>query len=431
MKVIKFGGAVLKDAFGFSKMADILQNYNEQKILVVISALDKTTAELQKSAKTAQSGNENLALNLISQIIKKHKVFSKELVKSKQNFDSIQIDLLSIENRLINYIRGICLTRELSPRILDVVLSYGELLALKIIEAFLMECGFVFSTVDSSQIIVTDSSFGSANHLQNETMKNIEEHVLPVFSKSNLALTQGFVARNIKGDITTMGIESSNLTAAIYSAYLKADELIIWTDVEGIRSADPKIVQDSKSIPFLNFREALSLSNDGLKLIYPSMIKIAEENNFDIVFRSAFNPDGEFTIISNKNDSAGHLVITGKSGLIYYSFANNSEDELLDFCGTTGIQYFSFDANISEVLISDNNILGELLKEKGWNFAENYSVITVHNFNRLNEIIQVFNDYEFSNKYKFSYSEYQNTLKIVVSDSDLNALINALHWKLI
>ena len=92
MKVIKFGGAVLKDAFGFSKMADILQNYNEQKILVVISALDKTTAELQKSAKTAQSGNENLALNLISQIIKKHKVFSKELVKSKQNFDSIQID---------------------------------------------------------------------------------------------------------------------------------------------------------------------------------------------------------------------------------------------------------------------------------------------------------------------------------------------------
>jgi len=427
MKVMKFGGAVLNSFDGFFRMVEILKGFQSEKLLIVVSAFAKSTRNLQPAAKTAESGNFDSAFQIISDFIDEHIEFSNKLIRKQIVLDSLTKEIKTVQKNLTDYIRGIAITAELSSRILDTVLSFGELLALKVTGAYLKEQQFNFESVDSTSIIVTDSKFGNASPLKQVTAAKINKSVLPLFDKKSIILTQGFVARDSNKDITTMGIESSNLTAAIYAGFLWADELIIWTDVEGIRTADPKIAMHTKSIPLMSRIQALSASLHGLKLIYPSMLEYADEFDFNIVFRSAFKPLGESTTITSKTNNNPFLIISN-SGL-YYLSKNDRESEFIFNIPKLNhlISEFSFSADMSEILIQEKSYKEMKNLSKYWNIVKGYSLITLFNpvineetFNILERFIRI-------EKIKFTFNGFNNRLLIIAPDQFAEKLIRFLH----
>lgn len=303
MKVMKFGGAVLRSREGFTQMVDILRSQSGVPLLVIISAFSTSTRDLERAARAAENGDQDLAFSICDGIIREHHRFADELLAIKTTKDALNFFLDECETRLHQLLRGISITHELTPRTLDIILSFGEMLALHIVRHFLEESGFDLTFVDSSNIIVTNAVHGAATPDSSLTALNVERVLRPAFGRSSIVLTQGFVAKSSTGEITTMGKESSNLTATLLGVLLNADEIIIWSDVEGIYTADPKLIQNAQPIPQMNYRQARRAAASGLKLIYSTMIEPSERANIPLVFRSAFAPTGNFTRIAANTDS--------------------------------------------------------------------------------------------------------------------------------
>jgi len=303
MKVMKFGGSVLRSHEGFTQMVNILRSQSNIPLLVIISAFATSTRDLERSARAAERGEQELAIAFCDEIIREHRHFSDELLTNTTTKDALGFFLDECATRLNQLLRGISITRELTPRTLDIILSYGEMLALHIVRHFLGESGFDLTFVDSSTIIVTNAVHGAATPDSSRTALNVERVLRPAFVKSNVVLSQGFVAKSFSGEITTMGKESSNLTATLLAEHLGADEVVIWTDVEGIYSADPKLIPKAQPIPQMNYDQARKAAASGLKLIYSTMIEPSERANIPLVFRSAFAPDGNCTRILAQADS--------------------------------------------------------------------------------------------------------------------------------
>jgi aspartate kinase len=303
MKVMKFGGAVLRSREGFTQMVDILRSQSSVPLLVIISAFASSTRDLERAVRTAESGAQELAFALCDEIIREHRNFSDELLANITTKDALRFFVDECETRLHQLLRGIAITRELTPRTLDIILSYGEMLALHIVRHFLDESGFDLTFVDSSTIIVTNAAHGAATPDTSLTASNVEKVLRPAFARSRIVLTQGFVAKSSTGEITTMGKESSNLTATLLAELLGADEVVIWTDVEGIYTADPKLIPNAQPIPQMNYEQARRAAASGLKLIYSTMIEPSERANIPLVFRSAFAPMGNYTRIAATTDS--------------------------------------------------------------------------------------------------------------------------------
>ena len=301
--------------------------------------------------------------------------------------------------KLFDFINSISITGELTPRIQDAVLSFGELLALIIIDKYLDEKNIKHKCIDSTSIIVSDNNFLKAKPLLKETGDNVIKFLLPELNDNQIIITQGFVARSVDGDITTMGMESSNLTATLLACILKSDKLTLWTDVEGIRSADPKFISDTKLIKNLSFTDAYVSAENGLKLIYPSMIDIAEENNLELIYKSAFNSQGGSTLINN-GKSTDYPIINSQQNLKYIkisarSFKSNIKwknffDNLMNFqSDIVELQYKSD----SIILIISNRInLKEILKNIEYTIIDNCSLITLSNLN----LAQIKDIYQFS-----------------------------------
>jgi len=282
-------------------MVQILKT-ESSPLLVVISAFGSATRDLEHAARTAETGAQELAFAYCDAIIREHHHFADELLTNETTKAALNFFLDESLLRIRDVIRGISITRELTDRTLDIILSYGELLAIHIVRHFLDESGFDLAFVSADTVIVTDNTHGSATPNRELTSHKIERTLRPAFEKKNIVLTQGFVAKSAQGEITTMGKESSNLTATLLAELLEASEVIIWTDVEGICTADPKVAPNTQTIATMNYAEARVAAVSGLKLIYSTMIEPAERANIPITFRSAFSISSNYTTISR--DSA-------------------------------------------------------------------------------------------------------------------------------
>lgn len=298
MKIMKFGGTVLRSKEGFDHFEEILNQYKEEGIVLVISAFSDNTRKLEKIARIAETGDLPAALELLESFIAAHSKMAEDMIITPEINESLQE--LYKEGWIIiaDLLKGISLTEELTMRTLDYVLSYGEFFAVHLVKHFLLEKNFDIEYVDSTKLIVSNTNFGKAQPMITETRANVKKYLKPLLSKNKIILTQGFVAKTKNKEITTMGIESSNLTATLLADLLELDEVIFWTDVEGVLNADPKLFPNAVNIPEMHYNTAYKSSLYGLKLIYPSMITNAQSNNIKLVFRSAFNPQGAQTVIS-------------------------------------------------------------------------------------------------------------------------------------
>ncbi|WP_366182719.1 bifunctional aspartate kinase/homoserine dehydrogenase I [Flavobacterium ovatum] len=296
MKVLKFGGTSVANAQNIKLVLDIVANKaKEDKIIVVVSALSKITDTLHLAAAKAAANDESFK-EIIAEIEKTHLDTLKQLIPVSE-----QSGLLSHIKRIINHLEtlldGCFLLGELSARTLDTILSFGELLSSYIIAEALKQNLKNTSYKDSRELIKTNNNFGKANvnfDVTNLLIKNYFDS-----NENQVVVMPGFISSSTEGISTTLGRGGSDFTASIIAAALHADDLEIWTDVNGMFTANPKIVKQAQPIATISYQEAMELSHFGAKVLYPPTIQPVLQKNIPIYIKNTFAPEVEGTYISN------------------------------------------------------------------------------------------------------------------------------------
>lgn len=299
MRILKFGGTSVGSAEAFAQVARIVARAKEEdpNIIVVTSAMSGVTDTLINAAKAAAKGEETPYRDARNQLLVKHQIVAGQLVE-----DGVERAALSrlLDEKLREFERlcqSIYVLGELTPRGLDVVSSLGEQMTAPLLAAVLRQQGLDAEAVDAREIVVTDDTFGSANPILDETCPRARERLLPLLEEGKVPVITGFIAATRDGITTTLGRGGSDYSAAILGACLDADEVQIWTDVNGILTADPRIVPDARTLPELSYVEAAELAYFGAKVLHPKTILPAIERDIPIRVLNTFDPDGPNTRI--------------------------------------------------------------------------------------------------------------------------------------
>ncbi len=296
MHVLKFGGSILRSAEDFMAMAEILRQRTSSPCLVIVSALSNSTRELDACCTLAIDSAER-AEQRCDDLLRRTQSWSEALLHSVDSKQTFARYVEQSRAEILQLLRGIAITKQLTPRIRDKVLAFGEHIASVLIGLYLGDQGITTQTVNAEEIIVTDGTHGAARPLRRESHYNSARLLLPILDSGKIVIMAGFIARSEGGHTTTMGRESSNLSAALMAQLLHAEELTVYTDVEGLRSADPSVVNNARLIPQLSYAQAYTLAAAGLKLLYPSMIEPLRAANITMNVRHLRNPDGPSTRI--------------------------------------------------------------------------------------------------------------------------------------
>ena len=306
MKVMKFGGTSV-GTVGSLRNVKMIVERREEPVIVVVSALGGITDRLIATARLAAEGNEEYLHSLQDIVTRHHDVINGIVPHEWQDEISSKVDALLDE--LGNIYKGVSLIRDLSPRSMDIIVSYGERLSSTIISKVINGA----QLFDSRQFIKTLDQFGK-HVLDNDATQTL---IHQTFDNApfKVALVPGFISSDSKGDVTNLGRGGSDYTAAILAAALDAEALEIWTDVDGFMTADPRIIPNSYVIDHMSFIEAMELCNFGAKVIYPPTIYPVFHKNIPILIKNTFNPDAPGTCISEQRPSAEGKDIKGISSI--------------------------------------------------------------------------------------------------------------------
>jgi aspartokinase/homoserine dehydrogenase 1 len=300
MKILKFGGSSIRDAERIKNVIDIVNNEskNNNIVGVVFSAFQGITDDLLNVSRMAADRNE-LYLNELSKIKERHIKTTAELLSAKTLIKT-EASVINLLDELGEILKGVYLIKELSLKTLDLVLSFGELLSNTIISFAFLDNKIENELLDARDIIVTDRNFGSARVLFDKTDINIKNYFK---DHKKIQIITGFIAATLQKETATLGRGGSDYTVSIIGAALGVDSIEIWTDVNGVLTADPKKVRDAFSISSMDYEEAMELSHFGAKVIYPPTMHPAAVKKIPVVIRNTFNPDFSGTVISNQSDS--------------------------------------------------------------------------------------------------------------------------------
>lgn len=305
--VMKFGGTSVKDG-GYNRIVDILRPYKEQRAIIVVSAIKGVTDELIEVARVAERGDNKAVQGFLDRNAERHR---NEARLSMKNIDAeIKSKLMQVDDELGHILYSLCYTRDLTPRILDYIMSFGERYSLELAAATLNIKGIRAVGLTGGEAgIITDTTFGDANPLMNATRQAVNERLIPLLEKGITPVIGGFAGVTKDGIITTFGRGGSDYTATILGAALDASEIIIWSDVDGMMTADPKLIK-SRTIPELTYEEAMELAAFGAKAFHPKSLIPAMERKIPIYVRNTFRPEGTGTLISEsgKKSHSGDIV---------------------------------------------------------------------------------------------------------------------------
>lgn len=293
MQVFKFGGASVKDAEGVKNLAKIVQNYPNNNLLIVVSAMGKMTNKLEELTWAYIKGDE-----VMHQLFDEVKAFHFEIIntlfKDHKNpiYDEVANTFVEIEWLLEEEASD-------SPNYLyDQIVSIGELISTKIVAAYLNLVGIFSIWTDARNYIQTDNNYRDANVFWDKTAHEIQKH-LPGFLDKGVVVTQGFIGSTSENFTSTLGREGSDYSAAIFCACLNGESLTIWKDVPGVLNADPKWFDETEKIDELSYHDAIELTYYGATVIHPKTIKPIQNKGIPLYVRSFLEPEGEGTMITN------------------------------------------------------------------------------------------------------------------------------------
>ncbi|MFT3825087.1 MAG: bifunctional aspartate kinase/homoserine dehydrogenase I [Chitinophagaceae bacterium] len=305
MQVLKFGGTSVANAENINKVVAIVQKaLEQQKTIVIVSALGGVTDSLLLSGNLAAAGDEQY-----KEVLKTVELRHLEAVKALIPVTK-QSSVLSWVKQRCNEIEDVCngvfLLGELSNRTKDRIVSYGELLSSQIVSMRLKAIDVENTWTDMRQLIVTDSNFGHAAVDFDATNAKCRQHF--VESDASLFIVPGFVAADEQGNTTTLGRGGSDYTAAIIASAVDAKLLEIWTDVSGMMTADPRLVKHARVLPHISYQEAMELSHFGAKVIYPPTIQPVMAKNIPVWIKNTFAPEDYGTLIENEVHKNGNHI---------------------------------------------------------------------------------------------------------------------------
>ena len=332
MKVFKFGGASVKDAAAVRNVASILARFKGEKLIVVVSAMGKSTNKLEEIVAAEKEKNVGQFTALVNELYDFHIAILGELFAEKhfKIYHEIETIFDQIRDRFQKPFP------ENYSYEYDQIVSLGEVISSKIISAYLFEQGFSSGWADSRELIRTNNQYQEGKVDWQKTEELVNQALLPKFSKVEIIVTQGFVGHTPEGFTTTLGREGSDYTAGIYAYCSNAESVTIWKDVPGMLNADPKYFSDTVKLDQISFKEAIELSYYGASVIHPKTIKPLQNKGIPLFVKSFIHPDEPGTIIqeSTDNDNLVPSFIVKKEQVLFsirpVDFSFIAEENLSD-----------------------------------------------------------------------------------------------------
>lgn len=294
MKVFKFGGASVKDAAAVRNVAGILERFSDEKLLIIVSAMGKTTNALEQLAKAYFKNETEEMWGHYRKVKEFHDTIIADLLEDRKYniYDEIDNQFVELESLL-----------EQKPEgnfdfVYDQIVSFGEILSTRIVSSYLKEKGFANRWIDARNFIFTSGPHRAANILWDETEEIITKRLKPIVEKQ-IVITQGFIGKSPNAFTTTLGREGSDYTAAIMAYCLGAESVTIWKDVAGVMNADPKRMPEAIKIDELSYNVAIELAYYGATVIHPKTIQPLKSKNIPLYVKSFVNPDAAGTVVSN------------------------------------------------------------------------------------------------------------------------------------
>lgn len=288
---MKFGGTSVGSEGAIRNLVGIVQQASQtQRVVVVVSAMSGVTDLLIESVRKAEQGDKWEYSNISAKIKEKHVDVITHMVKAGKDRD----DLLATINKLITQHIELCqaiqVLGDVTPRIMDAVVSLGERLSSPMVSAILRQNGVQSQAVDASKLLITDDIFQSAHPILDISQKNADTQLLPLLDSGVVPVVTGFIGGTRDGIYTTLGRGGSDFSGAIFAALVRSDELIIWTDVDGVMTTDPRLDSRAKVLPYLSYTEVGEMAFYGAKVLHPKTVQPVIAMGIPIYVRNTFNP---------------------------------------------------------------------------------------------------------------------------------------------
>jgi bifunctional aspartokinase / homoserine dehydrogenase 1 len=306
LQVMKFGGTSVGDATCITRTAKIISDgAKATHCVAVVSAMSGVTNRLIEAANLAQSGDATGAIAILNWIGDLHEKTLQELTLKEPERGAVRTALAAGFADGKRFCEGTALLGELSTRTLDAISSLGERLSAPLVSLAVRELGFASEPVAATDLIVTDAFHGGAEPIMDLTRAKSQARLRPLLEKGIVPIVTGFLGATSAGQLTTLGRGGSDYSATILGAALDANEVIIWTDVDGVLTADPRLVSEAKTIPEISYREAAELAYFGAKVLHPKTLKPVVQAAIPVWIRNSFQPERAGTKITPEGRSIG------------------------------------------------------------------------------------------------------------------------------
>ena len=306
LQVMKFGGTSVGDASCIARVAQIVRDASRQgPVVVVVSAMSGVTNRLVAASSRAEAGNREQVAELFAALRKQHEIALSALIPQSEKRNRLAASMEDIFREGERLCEGTVLLRELTPRTLDSVSSLGERLSAPMVAGAIADLGVPSEAIEATDLVVTDSYHGGAEPLMDRTRERCEARIRPLLDRGVVPVVTGFIGATEEGVPTTLGRGGSDYSATILGAALNAGEIIIWTDVDGVLTADPRLVPDARTIPEISYREAAELAYFGAKVLHPKTLRAVVPAGIPVWIRNSFEPKQIGTKITPQGRSNG------------------------------------------------------------------------------------------------------------------------------
>ncbi|HSD85502.1 MAG TPA: aspartate kinase [Anaerolineae bacterium] len=301
--IMKFGGTSVGSAEAICSTAQIVRAARQDwpQLVVVASALSGVTDLLLKGAHTAADGDAHTFRSIAQDLRARHLLILNELIKPPEQAAVARATIEVYLSEFESLCHAVNVLGEASPRALDAISSLGERMSIQVIAAQLKAIGIAAEPIEASELVVTDAHFQAANPIADLTRAKTQGRLLPLLDKGITPVVTGFLGATQDGVITTLGRGGSDFSAAILGVALDADEVWIWTDVDGVLTTDPRIDPAAQTLPELTFREISELAYYGAKVLHPKTIRPVVERGIALWIKNTFNPQYPGTQIVRDN----------------------------------------------------------------------------------------------------------------------------------
>src|SRR6266849_6024134 len=306
LQVMKLGGTSVGDAAFIARTVQIIATAAKQNgCVAVVSAMSGVTNRLVEAAKEAQAGNAAEAAAIVNTLRQQHEAAVSSLINSEAERARIRQRMEEVLAEGRRLCEGTALLRELTPRTLDAISSLGERLSAPLVAAAIRELGVPSESIEATELIVTDAFHGGAEPQMKLTGEKSQTRLRPLLEKGFVPVVTGFIGATTEGQLTTLGRGGSDYSATILGAAMDADEVIIWTDVDGVLTADPRLVPEARTIPVISYREAAELAYFGAKVLHPKTLNPVVQAAIPVWIRNSFAPERPGTKITPEGRSIG------------------------------------------------------------------------------------------------------------------------------